>query len=200
MNDKKTIKVLIVDDEKVVGDFLTRFLNLKGIDVKVVEDGLQALEILKQEEFALVFAEIRMPGMGGLEVLREVKKLRPEIKFIITSVYAPQEMLEQAKKEGAIAYLKKPFDIEKISMIIEELHLLQRNPIQRMVLNAREGVKIKDVKCPDFQEGRQNLCLVHPKGLMALSTYELENFCLTEKYSDCPVRVRQLERDERETA
>ena len=60
----RKIKVLVVaDDEKVVRDLLIRFLNLKGIDVKAVEDGLQAIEIVKQEEFDLVFAEIRMRKM-----------------------------------------------------------------------------------------------------------------------------------------
>lgn len=118
------IKVLVADYEKVVGDFLTRFLNFKDIDVKVVEDGLQAIESVKQEEFDLVFSEIRMPKIGGLEVFREVKKLRPEIKLIMTSSYATQETLEQARKEGVIACIKKPFDIEEIIMILTELHLL----------------------------------------------------------------------------
>lgn len=113
------IKVLIVDYEKAVRDFLTRFLNFKGIDVKAVEDGLQAVEIVQQEEFDFVFAEIRMRKMGGLEVFREVKKLRPEIKFIITSAYAPEEMLEQAMKEGAIACLRKPFDIDEIEQFLK---------------------------------------------------------------------------------
>lgn len=112
------IEVLVVDDEKVVRDFLTHFLNFKGIEVKAVEDGLQAVGIVKQKEFDLIFAEIRMSKMGGLEVFREVKKLRPEIKFIITSSYAPEEILEQAKKEGVIACIKKPFDIKEIDMIL----------------------------------------------------------------------------------
>ncbi len=112
------IKVLVVDDEKIVRDFLTRFLNFKGIDVKVVEDGLQTIEIVKQEEFDLVFAEIRLRKMGGLEVFREIKKLRPEIKFIITSAYATEETLEQAKKEGVIACIKKPFDIEELEYLL----------------------------------------------------------------------------------
>ncbi|MDP2789328.1 MAG: response regulator [bacterium] len=120
----RKIKVLVVDDEKVVRDVLTRFLNLKGIEVKTVEDGLQVVEIVKQEEFDLVFAEIKMCKKGGLEVFREVKKLMPEIKFIITTAYAPQEMLEQAKQEGVIVCIKKPFDFEEIVMILKELHLL----------------------------------------------------------------------------
>lgn len=119
------IKVLVVDDEKVVRDFLTRFLNLKGIiEVKELEDGLQAFEILKDEEFDLVFAEIAMCRMGGLALFRKVKKLRPEIKFIITSAYAPPEILEQAKKEGVIACIKKPFDIEELVVVLKELRIL----------------------------------------------------------------------------
>lgn len=118
------IKVLVVDDEKVVRDFLSSFLNFKGINTKAAEDGLEALEIIKQEEFDLVFAEIAMCRMGGLEIFREVKKLRPEIKFIITSAYAPQEMLKQAMNEGVVACIKKPFDIEEIIMILKELRLL----------------------------------------------------------------------------
>lgn len=111
-------KVLVVDDEKVVRDFLTRFLNFKSIEAKAVENGLQAIEIVKQEEFDLVFAEIKMPRMGGLALFREIKKLRPEIKFVITSSYAPEKMLEQAMQEGAIACLKKPFDIEELEHLL----------------------------------------------------------------------------------
>ena len=124
MITSRKIKVLVVDDEKIIRDFLTHFLNFKGMDVKAVEDGLQAIERVKQEEFDLIFVEISMRKMEGLEIVREVKKLRLEIKFIMTSAYATEEMLEQAKKEGVIACIKKPFDIEEIVMILKELHFL----------------------------------------------------------------------------
>jgi DNA-binding NtrC family response regulator len=121
MTDEKKFKALIVDDEKVVRDFLVRFLRLKGIEAKAVEDGYQAIELARQEEFNLLFAEANMRKMDGLQIFREIKKIRPGIKFIMTTGSAMDEMLEQGKKEGAIASIRKPFDFDELNTLIDSI-------------------------------------------------------------------------------
>lgn len=67
-------------------------------------------------------------------------------------------------------------------------------------MEKRQENKDKKIKCPELQDAKEILCIASSEGLIVPSIYELVSFCLTEKYSDCPVRIRQLERDERKTA
>ncbi len=119
MDDKKRIKVLIVDDEKVVRDFLVRVLNLQGVESKAVEDGFKAIEAVKEEKFNLVFLDIRMPMMDGLVVYMELKKIDPELESVFMTGYALEESLLDKTKESGRICLKKPFqDINQIKEII----------------------------------------------------------------------------------
>lgn len=119
MNEKEALKVLVVDDEKIVRDFLIRLLGLKGIKTKAVENGLQAIEAVKQEKFDLAFMDVRMPNMDGLETFRELKKLAPDLRCVMMTGYAVDDVLKEAEKEGAITSLKKPFDISQIITLIK---------------------------------------------------------------------------------
>ncbi|MFA5157303.1 MAG: response regulator [Candidatus Omnitrophota bacterium] len=117
-NDRK-IKVLVVDDEQVVRDFLARFLALKSAIVKIVEDGFMAIEAARQERFDLVFLDVKMPQMNGLETFRELKKIDPAAKYVMMTGYAVDDLLQKARQEGAAHSINKPFDIQQISSIIE---------------------------------------------------------------------------------
>ncbi|HAH21280.1 MAG: hypothetical protein A2Y00_02395 [Omnitrophica WOR_2 bacterium GWF2_43_52] len=118
--EKKTITALVIDDEKAVVDFLVQFLGLKAVQAKTVEDCLSALEAARKESFDIVFLDVRMPRMNGVELLRELKKINPHSMYVMMTGYAVDDLLEQARREGARIHLKKPFDIEEISHIIEE--------------------------------------------------------------------------------
>lgn len=125
MNDKKPIKALVVDDEKVVRDFLTRFLDLKGIKVKAVEDGFKAIEVTKKEKFDIVFLELQMRGTDSLSLLRELKKINPHSKYVIMTACLKEDLWEEAKKEGADICLKKPFELDEIISEINEVSYLK---------------------------------------------------------------------------
>lgn len=118
MGEKK-LKVLIVDDEKVVRDFLTRILSLQPVEHKAVDDGFKAIEAVKNELFDLVFLDIRMPKMDGLKVYGELKKINPELNCVFMTGYALEESLLDKTKQPGIICLKKPFqDINQIKEII----------------------------------------------------------------------------------
>jgi two-component system, NtrC family, response regulator HydG len=114
------IKVLVVDDEKVVRDFLIQLLATDTVGVEPAENGFQAIEMAKKDDFDLVFMDVRMPGMGGLETFRELKKINPGTEYVMMTGYAVDDILQAAKKEGAAYALKKPFDINQIKKIFED--------------------------------------------------------------------------------
>lgn len=119
MEDKKTIKVLVVDDEKVVRDFLVRILSLQSVAAKAVEDGFKAIEAVKEAKFNLVFLDIRMPRMDGLTTYIELKKINPELECVFMTGYALEESLLDKTKQPGVVCLKKPFqDINQIKEII----------------------------------------------------------------------------------
>lgn len=118
MGEKK-LKVLIVDDEKVVRDFLIRILSLQPVESKAVDDGFKAIEAVKNELFDLVFLDIRMPKMDGLKVYGELKKINPELNCVFMTGYALEESLLDKTKQPGIICLKKPFqDINQIKEIV----------------------------------------------------------------------------------
>jgi DNA-binding NtrC family response regulator len=120
MDQKNLHKVLVVDDEKVVRDFLARFLALKGMDVAAVETGEKAIEAVKNEDYGIAFIEVRMPGMDGLETLIEIKKIKPGIKYVMMTGDYTDLRIKLAQKEGAVICMKKPFDIAELSEVIAE--------------------------------------------------------------------------------
>lgn len=120
MGERK-IKVLVVDDEKSVRDFLSRLLSLLGVEAFEVEDGYRAIELVKKEKFDLFFIDVRMPGLNGLETYREIRKISPEATAVMITGYAVEEMLEEAQKEGVYRAIRKPFDIDQIKDIIDKI-------------------------------------------------------------------------------
>lgn len=120
MVEKIAKKILVVDDEKVVRDFLSRFLTLEYMQVKVAEGGLQAIAMAKEEQFDIIFVDMRMPNMDGLEALKELKKINPCSKYIMMTGYSIDKLLEQTGNEKIDAFIKKPFAIDEIASILED--------------------------------------------------------------------------------
>ena len=119
MADTK-IKVLVVDDEKIIRDFFARLLSLQGLEVIEAEDGYKAAELAKGNKFDLYFIDVRMPGMDGLETFRQIRQIHPEALVVMMTGYALDNILEQAQKEGASGSIRKPFAIGEIKGIVEK--------------------------------------------------------------------------------
>jgi CheY-like chemotaxis protein len=122
MTSTKKLEVLVVDDEEAVRSFLVRFLRFKGIEVEAVEDGLKAIEAAKRKRFDLVFLDIKMPRMNGLEVFGELKKIDPSLNCIFMTGYALEVDLLHATKQPGVICLKKPFeDLSQIEVILNQV-------------------------------------------------------------------------------
>ncbi|MBU0503531.1 MAG: response regulator [Candidatus Omnitrophota bacterium] len=138
----KNIKALIVDDELVVREFLVRLLSLRGVEAKAVEDGPAAIKISKEEAFDIVLIDIKMPKMGGVDVLRELKQIRPGATYVMITGYLVDDLLKQAQEIGALTSLKKPFDISYIISLVNNLHSKEPSkPLNILVLDDDKSVR-----------------------------------------------------------
>ena len=118
---EKDVNILVVDDEEIVRESLCSWLKEDGYQAEAVEDVFKALDIIKKKPWNVLFVDLKMPGMDGLEVMRRAKALQPDVPIIIITAYATVNTAVEAMKEGAYDYLVKPFNPEEISLIIRRL-------------------------------------------------------------------------------
>ena len=111
--------ILVVDDLKSMRMTLGGILEDEGHNVVLAENGYQAIEAAKQVPFDLIFMDIKMPGINGVQTFREVKKINPQAAVIMMTAYSVEELVREALEEGAYAVVYKPFDIEQVVSIIE---------------------------------------------------------------------------------
>jgi len=112
--------VLVVDDLKSMRITLGGILEDKGHNVVMVENGYQAIEVAKKIFFDVIFIDIKMPGINGVQTFREIKKIDPKAAVIMMTAYSVEDLVKEALEEGAYTIVYKPFDVDKIIAIIEE--------------------------------------------------------------------------------
>ena len=112
--------ILVVDDERSMREFLEILLSKKGHDVRLAEDGREALGKLADTEYDLVITDLKMPEVGGLEVLARTKDRWPETEVIVMTAYSTTETAVEAMKRGAYDYIAKPFEINEAGVIIDK--------------------------------------------------------------------------------
>ena len=106
--------ILVVDDEVEVVDFLCNFLRRFNLSVIKATEGKGALETFKKNNPAWVLLDIKIPDISGLELLKEFKKINPDVKVIMITGRDDKESQVEAKKLGALDYLIKPLDLEEL--------------------------------------------------------------------------------------
>jgi DNA-binding NtrC family response regulator len=132
---EKKISILIVDDEESVRDSLNNWFIEDGYRVECAEDAKKALSILESGSFDIILADIKMPGMDGLEMLRRIKALDKETIVIMMTAFATVDTAVKALKDGAYDYVTKPFDPDDLS------HLIRNASRQIMLANENETLK-----------------------------------------------------------
>ena len=122
MLEKDTLengKILVVDDEAVIRELLSEVLTDEGYAVESAESGPRALDILgASDEFVLLFTDIMMPEMDGLDLIRRARRLRPAIIPIVMTAYATLDSARSAVKEGAYEYVLKPFSLSEVKLAV----------------------------------------------------------------------------------
>lgn len=112
---KKKIKILVVDDEYAFCRSLKIFLEKIGFQTIVTTNGEHALDILKEENPAIMTLDIRMPGLNGYDILQKVKRTHPDLFIIVITAIDVPKMEEMLEHSGAHALLRKPIDLQKLS-------------------------------------------------------------------------------------
>ncbi|WP_338450244.1 response regulator [Niallia oryzisoli] len=111
-------KILIVDDQFGIRILLNEVLQKEGYDTYQAANGLQALEIVKDNVPDLVLLDMKIPGMDGIEILKRMKEMVPDIKVVLMTAYGELDMIQEAMDLGAITHFAKPFDIEDIRVAV----------------------------------------------------------------------------------
>lgn len=108
------LRVLIVDDEEELVHALVERLHLREIDAQGVTTGVEALERIRSEQFDVVLLDVKMPGLGGLKVIRKIKQQWPRLQVILLTGHSSAEDAQNGKNLGAYEYLQKPVNIEDL--------------------------------------------------------------------------------------
>ncbi|MBE9503479.1 MAG: sigma-54-dependent Fis family transcriptional regulator [Proteobacteria bacterium] len=116
----KKSKILVVDDEELIRWSLDQNLTSDGYEVLTAASGEEALKIIREEMPDLVFLDLQLPGIGGMEVLQKVKEISKDIIVIIITALGIVEMVVKAMKLGAFDYINKPFNLDEVSFIVEK--------------------------------------------------------------------------------
>jgi len=151
------MNILVVDDERSIRNTLKEILEYEGHTVRLAESGMEALELIKSTPCDLIFCDIKMPGMDGIEVLDQVVSMDIEAPVVMISGHGSIDTAVECIKKGAYDFIEKPLDLNRIlitlrnatdkSILIKETKILKKkvSRIPEMVGNAPAIVRIKEM-------------------------------------------------------
>jgi len=145
---KKKLRVLVVDDDKEVCKLFKRMLREGKHRIVTASNGEEAINIIAQEPFDVVFLDVVMPGMDGLEAFRSIKEINPEAIVIMMSGFPVEDEIREAMNLGATDHIKKPFDVNEVLTITQVAEYLNVRKLTVYKL-ARQG------ELPAFKVGGQ---------------------------------------------
>jgi DNA-binding NtrC family response regulator len=133
-------RVLLVDDEEEFVRALAKRLKARGLNVEFTGDGKSAVEKLKQSDFDVIVLDLAMPGIDGLETMKRLRKVDPDIQILLLSGHGSLKTGVEAMKEGAIDFLEKPAEFKELLVKIQEASA------RRMVLvEKRRGKQVAGI-------------------------------------------------------
>jgi CheY-like chemotaxis protein len=139
-------RILAVDDETIVLDSLRRVLVLDGYSVDTVESGAEALGLVRQRDYDFVFTDLKMPHMSGVEVVRAVRHLRPDVDVAVITGYGTVETAVETVREGAQDYVQKPFTEDELLEFVRRLRIRRE---ARLESERRPTVRIVSASSAD---------------------------------------------------
>ena len=149
MNEFKE-RILIVDDEESIRAGVSHKLELEGYDCETAANGAQALDMIFKKAFDLVLLDIKMPGLSGIEVLRQVAARYPDIAIIMLSALVDTEIAVEAMRMGAYDYITKPVGLNTLVMrvqkALERSHLVSENREYQLQLEQKVGQQVGQIR------------------------------------------------------
>jgi len=129
--DRNRARILIVDDDPAMVRTTTMILERMRYEVETASSGERALEAVRRQPFDVIFMDIRMPTMDGVETHRKIREIRPEASVVMITGYALEDLVQQALNDGARDVLHKPLDFDKV---LDVIHRSQENGDEALVL------------------------------------------------------------------
>ncbi len=137
----KKLNILVVEDGKSQREMLRDFLKSEGHDVMEAADGETALQYVCNHHFDLLLLDYRMPGMDGMEVLKDVKAINPEIDVVIITAHGTIETAVEAMKAGALDYIMKPLEFDELLILVDRIaerrNIIRENEMLRQELREK---------------------------------------------------------------
>ena len=169
-------RILVVDDEAVIREGMRRILDGGEFEVETFANGYLAIEKLQEEAFDLLITDLKMPGMGGMEVLKSIKILQPEMPVIIITGYSSVDTAIEAMKNGAFDYIAKPFTPdeinEKVRKALEQKAVLLDDIYLRKELRDNHGFDMFIGASREMQKVYRRVIQVAPTDSSVLITGE----------------------------
>lgn len=138
---KKKARILIVDDNISQCKTMSFILEHKGYSVSIANDGLEAIKITEERPFDMIFLDIKMPLLNGVETYKRIKKIRPDAVVVMITAYAVEDLVQEALQEGAYGIIYKPVDIEKVVALIEKQKKVKQGAFV-LVVDDNPGIRI----------------------------------------------------------
>jgi DNA-binding NtrC family response regulator len=165
-------KVLVIDDEQIVLDSVKKILTQEDYDVDAAISSRKGLDMAIKNIYDIVLTDIRMPEIGGMRILRDIKRAKPSVPVVIITGYATVQSAVQAMKLGATDYIEKPFTPEELLKAVESaLEVASRMvPEEQKILHKEKVIEILERAATDSQ---------FAENLFANGTDALEEYRLT---------------------
>jgi DNA-binding response OmpR family regulator len=167
----KSKKALIIDDEKIVLDSINTILSAEGYAVDLAQSSRKGLDLAITGEYDIVLSDVRMPEIGGMRVLRDIKRAKPALPVVIVTGYATVQSAVQAMKLGAADYVEKPFTPEELTATVTQAikRAADEEPEEPGIIHKEEFIKVLERVAYDTEFN--SYLLYH--GADALEEYDL---------------------------
>lgn len=151
------MKILVIDDERSIRNTLKEILEYENYKVETVESGKQGLKLIEKNDYNLIFCDIKMPEMDGIEVLKEIEKIKPEVPVIMISGHGNIETAVESIKFGAYDFIQKPLDLNRIlvsiknatdkTALVAETKVLKKKVSKKyeMIGESEQIIKVKEM-------------------------------------------------------
>ncbi|MCK4344736.1 MAG: response regulator [Bacteroidales bacterium] len=130
---KYKANILLVDDNVNLNRIMSLILGRKGYEVTTAETGFEAIDMVKEKPYDIIFMDIKLPVMDGVETYKKIKKMRSDTVVMMMTAYAVEDLVQEALREGAYGIIYKPMDINKVVGIIEEAKKIKKGALIMVV-------------------------------------------------------------------
>ena len=193
------MRIMVVDDDSTIVDAIKTLLQVEGHEAIGVYSGEECLNNLKKENVDLIFLDIKMPGINGIETLKKIKRMKPNVYVVMLTAFATVDTAVEAMKEGAFDYIRKPFaseDMKDTLMDVIEDIKLKRN--HKMIgLMEIEKHDCFDIFKSMFTNNVKGMCVTNEKPESIAKKYNLKDVLYVHLTEESYIEEKKLEKQER---